>query len=151
MKMKVTGKLPVSVYTNVDQYLEDRIRKVETELLTVSELIRKEQLPDVSLSGGVLRVSPLKKMVPDGVEELIRRTYDLLPRIKLTDLLVEVDGWTQFNRHFTYLHSNAKVNDKFVVSAAILADGINLGLAKMADVCPGVEARIIWHQCRLCF
>lgn len=139
MKMKVTGKLPLSVDTNVEQYLEDRIRKVETELLTVSELIRKEQLPDVSLSGGILRVSPLKKMVPDGVEELIRRTYDLLPRIKLTDLLVEVDGWTQFSRHFTRLHSNAEVKDKSVLFAAILADGINLGLAKMADACPGIS------------
>lgn len=105
----------------------------------VSELIRKERLPDASLSGGILRVSPLKKMVPDGVEELTRRAYDLLPRIKLTDLLVEVDGWTQFSRHFTHLHSNVEVKDKSVLFAAILADGINLGLSKMADACPGIS------------
>lgn len=145
LEMKTSSQLPVAVPTDVDQYLEDRARKMETELLTVCDLIRKDQLPDVSFSGGELRIAPLKKAVPDGVDDLTRRAYDLLPRIKLTDLLVEVDGWTRFSRHFTHLHTHSEAKDKSVLFAAILADGINLGLAKMAEACPGITFdRLAW-------
>jgi TnpA family transposase len=71
-------------------------------------------------------------------EVLLQHVYDLLPRIKLTDLLVEVDGWTHFTRHFTHLHNNSEPREKSTLFAALLADGINLGLSKMADACPGI-------------
>jgi hypothetical protein len=63
--MKASGQLPVAVPTNIDQYLEERARKMETELLTVCDLFVRI-LPDVSLSGGELRIAPLKKAVFDG-------------------------------------------------------------------------------------
>lgn len=137
-EMKTGSSLPIAAPVDVDRYLKERSRKMEEELLKVGELIRKDQLPDVSLTNGELRITPLKKAVPDGVEDLTRRAYDLLPRIKLTDLLVEVDGWTRFSRHFAHLHTGAEAKDKSVLFAAILADGINLGLVKMAEACPGL-------------
>ncbi|TEB12775.1 hypothetical protein Pmgp_00751 [Pelotomaculum propionicicum] len=127
------GDLPVAVPTNIDLYLESRKQQLHDQLQVVSKLIKKNKLPDASLQDGKLRIAPLQKIVPDEVEELIRRAYGLLPRIKLTDLLVEVDTWTGFSRHFTHLHTRSEAKDKIVLFAAILAEGINLGLVKMAE------------------
>ena len=81
---------------------------------------------------------------------LTRQAYGLVPRIKITDLLTEVDGWCDFGRHFTHLRSGDAVSDRALLLTAILADGINLGLTRMADACPGVSLSTLsriatWH------
>src|ERR1017187_4701728 len=58
--------------------------------------------------------------------------YGMLPRVKITDLLLEVDRWTGFTRHFTHLKSRAPAADQALLLTAILADAFNLGLEKMA-------------------
>jgi hypothetical protein len=47
-----------------------------------------------------------------------RTAYDLLPRIKLTDFLTEVDGWTRFTACFTHLHNSDPTKDKAVLLRA---------------------------------
>ncbi len=53
---------------------------------------------------GKLVISPVSKNVPDYGIQFRDRVYVLLPRIKLTDLLVEVDAWTRtsFTQYFTH-------------------------------------------------
>jgi hypothetical protein len=83
--------------------------------------------------------------VPETAEEWAERAYDLLPRIKLTNLLTEVDGWTRFTDSFTHLHNSEPAKDKAVLLSAVLADATNQGLMKMADACPGVTFdRLCW-------
>uniref|UniRef100_UPI0020C4D179 Tn3 family transposase n=1 Tax=Salmonella enterica TaxID=28901 RepID=UPI0020C4D179 len=53
------------------------------------------------------------------------------------ELLLEVDEWTGFTRHFTHLKSGDQAKDKNRLLTTILADAINLGLTKMAESCPG--------------
>ncbi|QPS53567.1 Tn3 family transposase (plasmid) [Bacillus tropicus] len=48
------------------------------------------------------------------------------------------DNWTHFSKHFVHLHTRAGPKDKSVLFAAILANGINLGLSKMAVTCPNI-------------
>jgi len=68
-----------------------------------------------------------------------------MPWVKITDLLVAVDGLTNFSRHFTHLHTGAPPRDKAALFAAVLADATNLGLSKMANACPGMTfARLSW-------
>jgi Tn3 transposase DDE domain len=70
----------------------------------------------------------------------MRRAYALLPHIKITDLLLEVDRWTGFSKHFTHLKTGEPAKDQILLLPAILADGINLGLSKMEEACPGTAA-----------
>ena len=97
-----------------------------------------------------LKLSAHDTIVPDAAQVLIDRTAALLPHLKITELLVEVEQWTGFSRHFTHLKTGAGVKDKAMLLTTILADGINLGLTKMAESCPGTTyaklARLqAWH------
>ncbi len=75
----------------------------------------------------------------------MRQASALLPHLKITDLLLEVDDWTGFSRQFTHLKSGESAPDRPLLLTAILADAINLGLAKMAESCPGTSyARLSW-------
>lgn len=73
------------------------------------------------------------------------QAYDLMPRVKITDLLLEADQWTDFTRHFTHLKSEAKAPERTLLLTTILADASNLGLEKMADTCAGTSAaKLAW-------
>ena len=59
----------------------------------------------------------------------------MLPRIRITDLFSEVARWTLFTDCFTHLRSGETVADPRVLMASLLADGLNLGLTRMAEAC----------------
>jgi TnpA family transposase len=85
--------------------------------------------------------------VPEAAETLMRQAYALLPHVKITELLLEVDAWTGFTRHFTHIKSGEPASETRLLLTALLADAINLGLSKMAESCPGVTyARLSWLQ-----
>jgi len=96
-------------------------------------MLPKGDLPGVRLEGGELKVSRLRKDEPDGLDDFRRRLYSFLPRIRLTDLLVEVDSWCAFSAHFTDLRTGRPCTDRELVYAAVLTDGTNLGPTKMAE------------------
>jgi hypothetical protein len=64
------------------------------ELEKVDSLAAQHQLPDAEIADGILKVTPLTNAVPEEAEALMRQTYSLLPHVKVTDLLLEVDRWT---------------------------------------------------------
>jgi hypothetical protein len=102
---------------------------------------QRGELPDAAIAAGELKITPLTNTVPEEATALMRQAYALLPHIKITDLLLEVDRWTGFSRHFTHLKTGQPCEDPTLLLTAILADAINLGIAKMAEACPGTTAR----------
>jgi hypothetical protein len=50
--------------------------------------------------------------VPDTAQALIDQTAMILPHVKITELLLEVDEWTGFTRHFAHLKSGDLAKDK---------------------------------------
>ena len=148
--MKNEGRLPVSIDTDCDRYLDERIGLLEEQLELVNRLASTDELPDVVIDAKGLKVSAHDTVVPDAAQVLIDRAAAMLPHLKITELLVEVEQWTGFSQHFTHLKTGAGVKDKAMLLTAILADGINLGLTKMAESCPGTTyaklARLqAWH------
>ncbi|MBI4804164.1 MAG: Tn3 family transposase [Desulfovibrio sp.] len=119
-----------------EKYLSGRMEQLRSQLVAVDKLAALGQLPDVTFTKGVLKITPLDKLVPDEAEAAMRKVYALMPHVRITELLLEVDRWTGFTRHFTNLKTGESPSDPAILLTAVLADGINLGLAKMAEVCP---------------
>jgi TnpA family transposase len=138
--------LPVEI--DGEQFLEDRLSLLDRELATVERLAAAGELPDAAItSSGRLKISPLDNAVPDEAEALMQQASSLLPHLKITELLLEVDSWTGFTRHFSHLKSGAAAQDQQLLLTTILADAINLGLSKMAESCPGTTyAKLTWLQ-----
>ena len=115
------------------------------ELEKVDSLAAQHQLPDAEIADGILKVTPLTNAVPEEADALMRQAYSLLPHVKVTDLLLEVDRWTRFIDDFTHLKNQEPAKDRPLLLTVILADAINLGLHKMAEACPGTSiAKLSW-------
>ena len=145
--LKRDNVLPLSVVTEGDQYLGERLQLLSDQLEKVNGMADANELPEAALSQSGLKITPLTNAVPDEAETLMQRAYSLLPHIKITELLMEVDEWTGFTRHFTHVKSGGVASDRMLLLTAILSDAINLGLTKMAAACPGTTyTRLSWLQ-----
>ncbi|WP_159150690.1 Tn3 family transposase, partial [Klebsiella pneumoniae] len=107
--------------------LEERLQLLDEQLATVTRLAKDNELPDAILTESGLKITPLDAAVPDRAQALIDQTSQLLPRIKITELLMDVDDWTGFSRHFTHLKDGAEAKDRTLLLSAILGDAINPG------------------------
>ncbi len=145
--LKLANELPLAVTTDCDQYLHDRLELLEQQLATVNHMAATNDLPDAIITASGLKITPLDAAVPETAQALIDQSAMLLPHVKITELLMEVDEWTGFTRHFTHLKTGDTAKDKTLLLTTILADGINLGLTKMAESCPGTTyAKLSWLQ-----
>jgi len=147
------GSLPLDMDTDGDRYLADRLRMLSGQMETVDRLAKANALPDAAVTESGLKITPLSNSVPEAADALMRRAYSLIPHVKITELLMEVDDWTGFTRHFTHVKENhgksatSSGGDRTLLLTAILADAINLGLTKMAESCPGATyAKLSWLQ-----
>jgi TnpA family transposase len=143
--MRSANELRLAIDTESKSYFAERLDRLRDALTRVDALAAKGQLPDAEINSGGLKVTPLTNDVPEAAEELMRQAYARLPHLKITELLIEVDHWTGFTRHFTHLKNGEPAKDKMLLLTAILADAINLGLTKMAEACAGATfARLSW-------
>lgn len=145
--LKLKDELPLDVAIDCDQYLQDRLSLLEQQLTTVNRMAAADNLPDATITESGLKITPLDAAVPDAAQALINQSAMMLPRVKITELLIEVDEWTDFTKHFTHLKTGDTAKDKSLLLTAILADAINLGLMKMTESCPGTTyAKLSWLQ-----
>ncbi len=102
-------------------------------------LVPKENWARIELSTTKLAVS----ITPEDARDFSGSLYELLPRIKLTDLLIEVANWTKFHEQFIHASTNRTPNDEEtkVLMATIMAMGTNIGLTKMAEATPDISYR----------
>jgi len=148
--MRSADRLNLDVPTTADAYLSDRLKLLREALEDTNRLAGADELPDARINEKGLKISPLEDDTPPEAKLLKSQTYGLLPHVKITDLLLEVDRWTNFTRHFTHLKSGEPAADRSLLLTAILADAFNLGLEKMAEACPGTSLGklawlVAWH------
>lgn len=128
-------------------YLQERLALLEKRLITINALAAREALPNASVSDTGLKITPFEASFPDKAKGFVDQVNALLPRVKITELLMEVDQWTNFTDHFLHLKSGETAKNKTLLLTAILADGINLGLSKMANSCPETTYdKLAWLQ-----
>jgi Tn3 transposase DDE domain len=155
-QMKADGPLSLAVDIDGLAYLQGQRNLLEERMRDVAALARIGRLPDVDLRDGALKISPLRAITPPEADVLQRQTYNALPRVRVTDLLLEVDAWTGFSECFTHQRSGRTAEDRAALLAAVLADGINLGLTRMAETSRDMTVRRLawmhdWHVREECY
>ena len=139
------SRLGLEIPTVCGDYLKDRLARLRKAIDATNTLAAAGELPDAELTEHGLKISPLVNVVPEAADKLDREVSARLPHVKITDLLLEVDRWTNFSRHFTHLKSGKTPKEPALLLTAVLADGINLGLTKMAEACPGTSlSKLSW-------
>lgn len=148
--LRAAGPLPLAVAPKFEDHLADRRDSLEAALASVAKLAKAGKLPDVRLDAAGLSVTPLRAITPPAVKAIKGALYDRLPRARITDVLLDVDTWTGFSECFTHRRTGRAVEDRAALLTCILADGINLGLTRMAETCRGATLRQLglvhdWH------
>ena len=134
-KLQQSGDLPIAVEADFETFIAARRTLFDERMTAVDARAAEGELPDVTLTKGVLKISPIEKSTPPEAEALAARLYAMLPRIRVTDLLAEVASWTLFPDCFTHLRTGETAADNHILMAGLLADGLNLGLTRMAEAC----------------
>ncbi len=154
--LRAEGPLPVGVPEETEAYLASRRAALEAAMAEVATMARAGELPDATLDAEGLRIAPVRAELPHEARGLAADAYALLPRTRITDLLLEVDAWTGFSECFTHTRSGRPAPDRAALLTAVLADGINLGLTRMAESCRGPTPRQLawthdWHVREECY
>lgn len=117
---------PDDAFTNLRLLLDDTYKRVMTnfdqnDLVSVDNSSKIPSLTITSLNG-------LEE--PESLTLLREKIHELLPKIDLTELILEIDAHTEFSSEFTHIsESRARVDDlKTSVCAALLAEACNIGL-----------------------
>lgn len=135
---------------NVPQDGETRLKEREEE---VSELLpRIERLfssyeSSIRFEEGRIVIPPLEAQErrPSAIA-LEDQIAQRLPRVEITDLLIEVDSWTHFADHFEHASGNEPRTKELQkhLYASILAQSCNFGLEKMAQITDIPSHRLAW-------
>ena len=155
-KVMQRDPLPLDIDTQVSSYLAERRQGLEDILTTVASKARANTLPDVTLTDGELRIAPLPKNTPESAEAFAGKADALMPHVKITELLAEVDQWTGLGDRFLHLRTQAPPKNRQALLTAVLADGINLGLTRMSEACHEMTWRQLswtadWHVREECY
>ncbi len=128
----------LDVSTSFDEYIQERMQSLNERLQYVSKSI--EGLDGITIENGEIHVKRLEKDTPDEAKAFSQLLYSMLPKIKLTDLLLEVANWTNFDEQFVHTSTGKKPKEeeKPIVMATLMAMGTNVGLVKMAEATPGI-------------
>ena len=148
--LRASGPLPLAVPERFDDYLADRQAQLEEAATAVAELARAGRLPDVRLDETGLTITPLRAVTPPAVKAARQALYARVPEVRITDVLMDVDAWTGFSGCFTHRRTGRACDDPATLLTCVLADGINMGLTRMARTCRGASLRQLalvhdWH------
>ncbi|MHC8659672.1 Tn3 family transposase [Bacillus amyloliquefaciens] len=128
----------LSVSLSFEDYMTERTSSLNKRLKWLAT--NSNKLDGVSLEKGKLSIERLEKDVPEEAKKFSASLYQMLPRIKLTDLLMDIAYITGFHEQFIHASNNRKPDkeETIIIMAALLGMGMNIGLSKMAEATPGL-------------
>lgn len=132
-------KTKLAVNFNVKECLQERSEILENKFKWFSKNI--DNLDGVTIEKSKIHINRLEKASPVEANQLSKKLYKMIPKIKLSDLLLEVSKWTGFDKNFIHTLTGYSVRGKEqkILIAALMAIGTNVGLSKMPDSTPGIS------------
>ena len=118
---------------NPESWLADRKARLADGLKRLAKAARTGAIPGGSIENGVLKIDRLSSAVPEEADALVLDLYSRLPAVRITDLLLEVDDEISFTDAFLHLRTGSPCKDRIGLLNVLLAEGVNLGLSKMAE------------------
>ena len=115
-----------------EAWLADRRMRMSDAVRRLARAAKAGAIPGGSIENGVLKIDRLTGAVPEDAEAMVLDLYGRLPGIRITDLLLEVDADIGFTDAFTHLRTGVPCTDRIGLMNVLLAEGLNLGLSKMA-------------------
>ena len=103
---------------------------------------------NIRMENGKLIVTKLPgEQQTSSSEALKQEVSNRLPEIELTDLLIEVDGWTNFSRFFDHPNGNEPRSPDALKHcyACILASACNFGFMQMQRMSGLTYRKMAWH------
>lgn len=136
-------KLPATA----DAWIADRSRELDWRLKRFADGLARGEVEGVAFKDGKLSVSPVRADESAAAKDLAARIDALMPHVRITELLHEVARATAFPQAFLNVRTGEHHDNENALLAAILADGSNLGLARMAAASQGVSPdQLIWTK-----
>ena len=136
----------LAVPYEVGKWLESREALMDVALSVTAKAAKKGLLPNSRIKNGELVISKLPRQSPEKTDELVLSLYRKLPQTKITDVLLEVDNDIKFTEAFTDIRTGSPCRDQIGILTALLSDGVNLGLTKMAAA---TNAHTYWELLRI--
>ena len=128
-----------------EEWLAARGAELDGRLKRFARRLQRGELEGVELRDGRLHVTPVKAATPPEAEALAARIDAMLPSVRITEVLHEVNRTTGFSAAFTNLRTGEPCDNENALLATILADATNLGLTRMAAASQGVTRdQLIW-------
>lgn len=116
-----------------ETWLDDRKARLEEGMKRLAKAARAGAIPGGSIENGVLKIDRLTAAIPADADGMVLDLYGRLPAVRITDLLQEVDDDIGFTEAFTHLRTGVPCKDRIGLLNVLLAEGLNLGLSKMAE------------------
>jgi hypothetical protein len=127
------------------RYVAARAGLLHERLQFVAACAARGELDGVEIEDGSLYIARTKPTVPDAARLMAGRLYGMLPRVRVTEVVADVADMTGFAACFTHLRTGNPPADLPALYAALLADGTNLGLSRMADATRGLSYHHLEH------
>jgi len=116
-----------------EDWLADRKARMAEGLNRLARAARAGAIPGGSIEEGMLKIDKFTAAVPAEANKFVLDLYKKLPDVRITDLLLEADDDTGFTEAFTHIRTGAPCTDRIGLLTVLLAEGLNLGLSKMAE------------------
>lgn len=144
------------LYGQFDRFFDELVKKHKKKSLETGNFPAHFNPADhldrkinIRMENGKMIVTKLPgEEISPSSEALKREVSDRLPEIELTDLLIEVDGWTNFSRHFAHPNGNEprSLDVLHHCYASILAQACNFGFAQMQRMSGLTYRKMAWFS-----
>jgi TnpA family transposase len=126
--------------------LQEREAELATCLAQLDRLLARKD-SDVRIEDNRLVLTPLDaEGRPVSADALADQLTTRLPRVDLSELLIEVDTWTHFSTHLVHATNGDPVRPPFLPAlyASVVAQACNFGLDQMAQSTDLAYERLAW-------